>query len=80
MIVNKNSLYREMLFCPRMNLECDGIKVRMVYVSNESGTGWMIENFDGDNKTVWHKDKSILQVTDMIVSKYKTINIKWRRK
>lgn len=79
MIVNKEALYRKMMFCPRINLECDGVKIRMVYVSNETGNGWMLENFNGDGEVVWHKNKSILEVRDMIVKKYKVINIKWSK-
>lgn len=79
MRVSKNKLYRKMLICPRLNINCDGIKIRCVYVSNETGNGWMIENLNNDNKTMWHKELMIKQVVELITEKYEEINITWSR-
>ncbi|MGU9269842.1 hypothetical protein ACV3Z5_14170 [Clostridium perfringens] len=79
MIVRKNKLYSKMLFSPRINLECDGVKIRMIYISNEAGTGWMIENLNNDGETKWFKGKLTNEIADMIFDKYKEVDIKWSR-
>lgn len=80
MRVRKEKLFSKMLFSPRMNLECDGIKIRMAYVSNETGNGWMLENFDNDGATKWFKGKLTNEIVDMIFEKYREVDIKWSRK
>lgn len=79
MLVNKNSLYRKMLVTPRLNLKCDGIKIRLAYIGNEKGRGWMIENFYGDGETEWYKGKMTKEIVEMITERYKEINITWSR-
>ena len=79
MIVGKGKLYRKMLICPRLNINCDGVKIRCAYVSNETGNGWMTENLNNDGVTIWHKKLTIIQVVDLIVENYKEINITWSR-
>lgn len=79
MIVNTSSLFRKMLVTPRLNLKCDDVKVRLCYVSNDSGNGWMIENFNNDGKTEWLKGKMTKEVVEMITEKYNEINITWSR-
>jgi len=79
MIVSKNKLYRKMLICPRLNIKCDGVKIRCAYVSNNTGNGWMTENLNNDGETVWHKELTIMQVVNLIIEKYKEINITWSR-
>ncbi|MDK0668804.1 hypothetical protein P5F12_13525 [Clostridium perfringens] len=80
MKVRKCKLYSKMLFSPRMNLECDGVKIKMAYVSNESGNGWMIENLNNDGKTEWFKGVMTNEIADMIFEKYKEVDIKWSRR
>jgi len=79
MIVSKNKLYRKTLICPRLNIKCDGVKIRCAYVSNNTGNGWMTENLNNDGETVWHKELTIMQVVNLIIEKYKEINITWSR-
>lgn len=79
MLVNKSRLYKKMLVTPRLNMNCDGVKIRCAYVKNESGSGWMIENLNNDGETIWHKGMMTNQVVDLITEKYKEINITWSR-
>jgi hypothetical protein len=79
MLVGKSKLYRKMMFTPRLNLCCDGVKIKCAYVKNESGSGWLIENLDNDGQTVWHKGLMTNDVVDIIVKKYEEINITWSR-
>lgn len=51
MLVNTSSLFRKMLVTPRLNLKCDDVKIRLCYVSNDSGNGWMIEKYNEINIT-----------------------------
>lgn len=79
MRVSSNGLFRKMLVTPMLNLKCDDIKIRLCYVSNDSGNGWMIENFNDDGKTEWLKGKKTKEIVEMITEKYKEINITWSR-
>lgn len=79
MIVNKNGLYRKMLVTPRLNLKCDGIKIRLAYVSNDTGNGWLIENLENDGETKWYKGIMTKIIVDLITEQYKDINITWSR-
>lgn len=79
MKVGKSQLYRKMIVTPRLNLKCDGIKIRCAYVRNDCNSGWIIENFNNDSKKVWYKGKKTNEIVDMITEKYKDINITWSR-
>ena len=79
MKVNSNGLFRKMLVTPRLNLKCDSVKLRLGYISNDNGNGWMIENFNNDGKTEWFKSKMTRDVVEMITEKYKEIDITWSR-
>lgn len=79
MRVSSNGLFRKMLVTPRLNLKCDDIKMRLAYVSNEKGRGWMIENFNNDGEIEWFRGKMTKEIVDMITKKYKEINITWSR-
>lgn len=79
MKVNSNGLLRKMLVTPRLNLKCDDVKLRLCYISNDNGNGWMIENFNNDGKTEWFKSKMTRDVVEMITEKYKEIDITWSR-
>lgn len=79
MVVNKNGLYRKMLVTPRLNLKCDEVKIRLAYISNDKGNGWLIENLDNDGKTKWHKGVMTKEIVELITKQYKNINITWSR-
>ena len=79
MIVNTRSLFRKRLVTLRLNLKCDDVKSRLCNVSNDSGNGWMIENFNNDGKTEWLKGKKTKEIVEMITEKYNEINITWSR-
>ena len=79
MKVNSSGLFRKMLVTPRLNLRCDGVKLRLCYISNDNGNGWMIENFNNDGKTEWLKSKMTRDIVEMITEKYKEIDITWSR-
>lgn len=79
MVLEKSSLFRKMLVTPRLNIKCDDIKIRLCYTSNETGRGWMIENFNNDGETEWFKGKMTKEVVDMIFEKYKVVNVTWSR-
>lgn len=79
MIVNKNKLLRKMWVTPRLNLKCDGMKIRLAYVRTDEGAGWVIENFNGDKKTEFYKGKLTKEIVDMIADKFKSIDITWSR-
>ena len=57
MKVNSSGLFRKMLVTPMLNLKCDDVKLRLCYISNDNGNGWMIENFNNDGKTERFKSK-----------------------
>jgi hypothetical protein len=79
MVLSKPGLYRKMLYTPRLNLKCDDVKVRLAYVQNEAGRGWVIENLDNDGEQVFHKGKMTYEITDLIFEKYKKVNVTWSR-
>ena len=79
MVVGKKKLYRRMLVTPRLNLKCDDVKMKLAYKSIEKGNGWIIQNFNNDGKTEWYKDKSTIDVVEMIFDKYEDVNITWSR-
>ena len=79
MKVNSNGLFRKMLVTSRINLKCDDVKLRLCYISNDDGAGWMIENFNNDGKTEWFKDKMTRDIVEMIAKKYKEIDVTWSR-
>lgn len=78
-MISENALYRKMLVTPRLNLLCDGVKLRLAYVSNESGNGWMIENLNGDGKTEWLKGSYTKDIVKMLYEKFNDIKITWSR-
>lgn len=80
MKVNNIGLYKKMLFTPRLNLKCDGVKIRLAYVTNDAGNGWLIENLENDGETKWHKGIKTKDIVDTITEKYKDINVTWSRK
>lgn len=79
MKVEKSQLYKKMLFTPKLNLKCDGIKIRLAYVKNDCGQGWLIENFNNDKKIFLYKGITTEKIVDMITKKYKDINITWSK-
>ena len=79
MIVSGSGLFRKMLVTPRLNLKCDDVKMRLCYISNDNGNGWMIENFNNDGETKWYKEKMTREIVEMITEKYKVVNITWSR-
>ena len=79
MKVNSSGLFRKMLVTPKLNLKCDGVKLRLCYISNDDGKGWIIENFNNDGKTEWFKSKMTRDIVEMITEKYKEIDITWSR-
>ena len=79
MKVNARKLYLKMLITPRLNLKCDDVKIRLAYVSNKVGNGWLIENLENDSKTEWYKDLDTKGVVELITSKYKDVSITWSR-
>lgn len=44
-----------MLVTQRLNLKCDEVKIRLAYVSNDKGNGWLIENLENHEETKWRK-------------------------
>jgi hypothetical protein len=79
MKLGKSSLFRKMLYTPRLNMTCDGVKLRLAYVKNDVGSGWFIENFNNDGKENWFKEKMTKEIVDMIFEKYKEVNVTWSR-
>lgn len=79
MRVSSSGLFRKMLVTPRLNLKCDDVKLRLCYISNDNGNGWMIENFNNDGETEWFKSKTTRDIVQMITEKYKEVNITWSR-
>jgi hypothetical protein len=79
MKLSKSALFRKMLVTPRLNMLCDGAKLRFAYVKNDEGSGWFIENFNNDGKENWFKGKRTKEVVDMIFEKYKEVNVTWSR-
>ena len=74
MIVNKNQLFRKMLFCPRLSIRADGEKIRCAYVYNERFfKGWVLEDdlFNG---------KTTKEVVDYIFENYREVELIWSRK
>ena len=69
-----------MSFTSRLNLKCDDVKIRLCYISNDNGEGWIIENFNNDDKMEWFKGKTTKEVVKMITEKYNEINITWSRR
>ena len=69
-----------MSFTSRLNLKCDDVKIRLCYTSNDIGEGWIIENFNNDDKMEWFKGKTTKEVVKMITEKYNEINITWSRR
>ena len=80
MRVTSIELFRKMLVTPRLNLKCDDVKLRLCYTSNDKAKGWLIENFNNDNKIEWFKGKTTKEVVKMITEKYNEINITWSRR
>ena len=80
MRVTSIELFRKMLVTSRLNLKCDDVKLRLCYTSNDNGIGWIIENFNNDDKTKWFKGKTTEEVVKMITEKYNEINITWSRR
>lgn len=70
MRVNRSQLFKKMLVTPRLNLKCDDVKMRLCYISNEAGRGWMIENFNNDGATEWFKGIRTTGIVEMITDKY----------
>lgn len=79
MLVSKSSLFRKMLVTPRLNLKCDGVKMKLVYISNEKGRGWIIENFNNDGEIEWFQGQMTKEIVEMISEKYREINITWSK-
>ena len=79
MTVSKSALFRKMLVTPRLNLKCDGVKMRLAYTSHEKGRGWIIENFNNDGEIKWFKGKMTKEIVEMIFKKYKEVNVTWSR-
>lgn len=79
MLVSKSSLFRKMLVTPRLNLKCDGVKMKLAYISNEKGRGWIIDNFNNDGEIEWFQGQMTKEVVEMISEKYREINITWSK-
>ena len=80
MRVTSIELLKKMTFTSRLNLKCDDVKLRLCYTSNDNGEGWIIENFNNDDKMEWFKGKTTKEVVKMITEKYNEINITWSRR
>ena len=64
-----------MLVNSKLNLKADGVEMRLTFINNVTGCGWLIEKFNGDGKEKWFKGKMTREIVDMITEKYKEIDV-----